>query len=333
MLEYPRFVAARRALWDEFEARLGAARKRPRQLQYEDLEQLALQYRRVMHDLALSAARFPGTGAAARLRRLALAGTHWLRHDGGDRRRSVGYFLTCAFPRAFRAHLPHLALAAAMFAATVTFGLVVALLQPAAGATLLGPERIAGLREGHLWTEALSSTVPPAYSSSFIATNNMSVAMLGWAGGALAGLGSLYVVMLNGFVLGAIVAVTMHYQMAPELLEFIAAHGPLEITLILVAAATGLGLGQALVVARDQPRWQLLREEAMRSLLVLIGCLPWFLLLGAVEAFISPSDLHSPAFKITVGLALEAAFLAFALNPKGASRSPAEASAETDHAN
>ncbi len=329
MLEYSRFIAARRALWDQFEARLGIARRRPRQLRYEDLEQLALSYRKVMHDHALSQARFPGTGAAARLRRLALAGTHWLRSDGGDQRRSPRYFLTQAFPRAFRAHLPHLALAVALFAATATFGLVVALLQPAAGATLLGPERIAGLREGHLWTETLSSTVPPAYSSSAIATNNMSVALLGWAGGALAGLGSLYVLMLNGFVLGAIVAATMHFSMAAELLEFIAAHGPLEITLILVAAATGLGLGQAMVVARDQPRWQLLREEAMQSLVVLIGCLPWFLLLGAVEAFISPSDLHSPAFKITVGLALEAAFLALALNPRGSTQNP---SAETDHA-
>jgi hypothetical protein len=37
------------------------------------------------HDHALAAARFPGTGAARRLQRLALEGTHWLRWERSDR--------------------------------------------------------------------------------------------------------------------------------------------------------------------------------------------------------------------------------------------------------
>jgi ABC-type maltose transport system permease subunit len=53
---------------------------------------------------------------------------------------------------------------------------------------------------------SLVSTVPPAVSSSGIATNNMSVAMAGWAGGAALGLGALYVILLNGFLLGLILA-------------------------------------------------------------------------------------------------------------------------------
>jgi len=322
-VRYPDFVALRRRLWDEFEARLTAARSRPRQLEHGDLETLAVQYRQVLHDHALTAARYPGTGAADRLRRLVLEGTHWLRRDRADRRWSPGHFIRYAFPRAFRRHGPQIGLAAALFLSTAAFGLVMTSVQPAIGTALLGVDRVEGLRDGHLWTESLTSAVPPSYSSSLIATNNMSVALAAWAGGALAGLGTLYVVVLNGYMLGSIVAVTVHYRMAPALLEFVAAHGPLEITLILVCAGAGLGVARALVVAQDRPRWTVVREQAAQSLVVLVGCLPWFLLLGAVEGFLSPSPDYPPTFKLAVGIALEALFLVVALRPDGAGKGAA----------
>ena len=58
-------------------------------------------------------------------------------------------------------------------------------------------------------------------SSSGIATNNLSVALTAWSGGMLAGLVPLYVVLLNGLMLGAILGVTLHYSMAGALLEFV----------------------------------------------------------------------------------------------------------------
>ena len=159
------------------------------------------------------------------------------------------------------------------------------------------------------------TTVPPAYSSSGIATNNLSVALTAWSGGLLAGIVPLYVVLLNGLMLGATVGVTLHYSMAGELLGFIAAHGPLELTLILVAAAAGLGLGRALVAAGDHPRSVALREAGRDSLAVLLGCLPWFVVLALVEVFVSPSPELPVAVKLILGLALEGLFLALALRP------------------
>ena len=157
--------------------------------------------------------------------------------------------------------------------------------------------------------------MPPAYASSGIATNNLSVALTAWSGGLLAGIGSLYAILLNGLMLGATFGVTLHYSMAGALLGFVAAHGPLEITLILVAAAAGLGLGRALVTAGDKPRSVALREAGRDSLAVLLGCLPWFVLLAVVEAFLSPSPQLPVALKLTLGLTLEGLFLFLALRP------------------
>jgi uncharacterized membrane protein SpoIIM required for sporulation len=107
----------------------------------------------------------------------------------------------------------------------------------------------------------------------------------------------------------------MHYSMQGELLAFISAHGPLEITLILVAAAAGLSIGRALVIAGDEPRGAALARAGRDSLHVLLGCLPWFVVLAVVEVLVSPSALPV-AFKLAIGLSLETLFLALALLPQ-----------------
>jgi uncharacterized membrane protein SpoIIM required for sporulation len=276
---------------------------------------MALHYRQVLHDHALAAARFPGTAAARRLQSLALEGTRRLTGEGRRRPAGLSSFFSRTFPRAFQRQLGLLGIAVALFLFAAVWGLTIAVLRPALGISLLGPTAVRGLEEGELWTKSLVTTVPPSVSSSGIATNNLSVALTAWSGGVLAGLVPLYVVLLNGLMLGAILGVTLHYSMAGALLVIISAHGLLELTLILVSAAAGLSVGRALVATADLPRALAVREAALSSLAVLLGCLPWFVILALVEVFISPSPAVPAGVKLTLGLALEGAFLALALRP------------------
>jgi uncharacterized membrane protein SpoIIM required for sporulation len=312
MMDYARFVRLRRPLWDAFEARLGGGRRhRPG---YGELEEMALSYRQVLHDHALAASRFPGTAAARRLRGLAVEGTRRLTGEARERHGILRFFGR-TFPRAFQRQLGLLGFALALFLFAALWGLALAILRPALGLSLLGPRAIRGLEEGHLWTESLVTTVPPALASSGIATNNMWVGLTTWSGGILAGLVPLYEILLNGVMLGTVFGVTLHYSMAGALLEFIAAHGPLEITLILVLAAAGLDIGRALVIAADRPRALLLRDAGRNALAVLLGCLPWFVVLGVVEAVVSPSPQLPVLLKLSLGLTLEGLFLFLALRP------------------
>jgi uncharacterized membrane protein SpoIIM required for sporulation len=312
-VDYARFVALRRPLWDSFEADVSTARK-DSDLTYAQIEDIALRYRQVLHDHALAADRFPGTAAARRLQALALEGTHRLT---GDRRQHAGLFrfFTRTFPRAFQRHLDVTGFAVLLFLLAAFWGLSIAVLRPALGVTMLGPDAVRGLEEGELWTSSLVTTMPPAVSSSGIATNNLSVALSAWSGGVLAGLVPLYVILLNGLMLGAIFGVTLHYSMAGELLEFISAHGPLELTLIVVCAAAGLAVGRSLVAAGDRPRALAVREAARDALIVLLGCLPWFVPLALTEVFISPAPQLPVSLKVTLGLALESLFLFMAFRP------------------
>ena len=311
-MDYARFVAQRKPLWDRFEEQLERARGRRRDLRrelgYEDVEELALRYRQLLQDHALARSRFPGTGAAQRLARLAVQGGTLLQ-QGEERRSSLVRFFFVRFPRAVLAHAPLIGLAVALFLLTALLGLAIAVFEPGVAVALLGPDTVEELGRGHLWTEALTTTLPPSYSSSAIATNNMSVAMTAWAGGVALGLGSLWVVLLNGFLLGAVFGVTARFDMAGELGEFVSAHGPLELTLILVCAAAGLSIGAALLRAGDLPRSVTVPRAATEAVVVLLGCLPWFVVLGIVEAFLSPSETLHPAWKALLGIALETCFL------------------------
>ncbi len=311
-MDYARFVRLRRPVWERFEAQLAADRKA---MTHADLEEMALCYRQVLHDHALSAARYPGTAAAQRLRGLAVEGTRRLAAGRTEGTGGLVGFFTRAFPRAFRRQLGLTGIALALFLLAAVWGLAITVLRPGLGIAFLGPRAVAGLAEGKLWTDSLVSAVPPAVSSSGIATNNISVALSAWSGGILAGIVPVYVSLLNGMLLGSILGLTLHYSMAGELLEFISAHGLLEISLILVAAGAGLNIGRAVLVSEDRPRSLAVREAARDALTVLLGCVPWFVVLALVEVLISPSPDLPASFKLAVGLSLETLFLALAALP------------------
>lgn len=313
-MDYARFMRLRRPLWDAFERQLKTTGQRLKGLGYGDLEEMALCYRQVLHDHALAGSRFPGTAAARRLQGLVLEGTRRLTGESGEGRAGLIRFFRVKFPRAFQRQLGATGVALSLFVLASLWGLALGILRPALGVTLLGPESIHGLEEGRLWTESLVTTVPPSVSSSGIATNNITVALTAWAGGVLAGFVPLYILLFNGLMLGALFGVTLHYEMAGPLLEFISAHGPLELTLIIVSAAAGLSIGRSLIAAGDQPRALAVRDASRDALTVLLGCVPWFVVLALVEVFISPRPLPV-TLKAILGLALESLFLAMAFRP------------------
>lgn len=315
-MSYVAFEAARRELCDAFEAGLDKARRDPRALQFDELESLSVAYRRVLHHQATANQRYPGTAIARRLARLAREGTHWLHRDTRTAGHGLARYFRHTMPNAFHHAVPLIGLTAGLFFVATLFGVCVTAVAPDFGARFLGPVAIDGLRDGTLWTESIFAVTPGAVASTKIATNNLTVALTAWAGGALAGVGALWVVLLNGVMLGSVITVTWHYGMGTALGAFIAAHGPLEISLILVSAAAGLDMGRALVVSSDVPRGLRWAEAGQRSLALLVGCLPWILILGFVEGFVSPSPMLAVSVKVAIGVLLVVGFVLTVARPR-----------------
>ncbi len=310
-MDYRRFVDLREPACAELEGLLARARSSPRALDYAELERLAFLYRQLLHDHSLAAARYSGTAMARRLRGLVLAATHVLHVDSGERLPSLRRFVLRTFPRTVRALAPTIAWMAALFLLGAVFGGTLTLVEPGLAGVFLPAEALEGLERGEIWTDSIFGVTPSSVISSFIAVNNLKVAIVAWAGGALAGIGALWITLFNGLMLGTVLAATARFGMQDPLLEFIAAHGPLELSLIVVSAAAGLHMGRALVVADDVPRGEWLRRAGLDALVVLLGCLPWILLLGFVEGYVSPSRDVPVAAKVLLGLLLEGTFVSW----------------------
>ena len=61
------------------------------------------------------------------------------------------------------------------------------------------------------------------------------------------GLGTFYIIATNGLMLGGIFAFTHQHGMAGELLKFVVAHGVVELSVICLAGAAGMMLGESLI--------------------------------------------------------------------------------------
>src|SRR4030095_10481403 len=66
------------------------------------------------------------------------------------------------------------------------------------------PALIATVERGELWTEGLLNVVPSSVLSLQVLTNNIVVSLFAFCAGFLFGLGTFYMVGLNGMMLGAI---------------------------------------------------------------------------------------------------------------------------------
>ena len=95
-----------------------------------------------------------------------------------------------------------------------------------------------------------------------IFTNNIQVTFLAFAGGILLGLGTLYVLIQNGIMLGAVAGLAIGAGNGRPFFELVVAHGVLELSCIAVAGAAGLRIASAIVDPGTRPRMDALRTEA-----------------------------------------------------------------------
>lgn len=312
-MRYEDFVARRTAAWDEFETGLDQLENAPSSTSHDDLERLSVDYRKMLHDQALAASRFEGTWAVTRLRRLSARANRLLQPQTPTKLKNpLGFFLR-TFPQNFQAIGGEIAACAALFAVSAVFGAALSALDAGVGTAFIGRSSVEGLARGEIWTDSLNDAA--AKGSAEIAVNNMRVAITAWGGGALAGFGAFYILFFNGFLLGAVMLLTSHFEMHGALLQFISAHGPLELSIIVVSAAAGVHVGRMLVATGNEPLGVRLPAAARRSAIVMLGCLPWLLVLGFVEGFVSPSPSIGHPTKVALGLLLLSLFLCSALLP------------------
>lgn len=149
-------------------------------------------------------------------------------------------------------------------------------------------EMIDGVERGRLWTEGLFNVVPSSLLSLGILSNNIAVSIFAFCAGVFFGLGTFYVVAMNGFMLGSIFAFTHQHGMAGELLKFVLAHGVVELSVICLAAAAGVMLGESLIRPTHSTRRESFQRAAAKTGRLLLLCALLLIVCGFIEGYLSP---------------------------------------------
>ena len=192
------------------------------------------------------------------------------------------------YPRVFRETLPLTVLAFAIFAVTGMAAWVITMHDPAFANRLLGPQMMETIERREMWTHSIVTVKPLA--SSGIMTNNLSVAFTTFALGITGGLGTIWMMVTNGLLIGVIGAATYQSGMALQLWSFVAPHGVLELPAIFIAGGAGLEIARGLLFPGLLPRRQSLTQAGGRAARLLLGTIPMLVIAGVIEGFFSPSD-------------------------------------------
>ncbi len=283
-----RFQRERAPCWADLDARVARARGRAERLGPEGVRALGALYREAAADLAFARRAFPGDPVVDRLERLVGAGRAAV-YQGSARRVSVWRFFSRGYWEAVREDPWALVLAWVLLLAPAVLAWVWAGDDPAAALGVV-PAMFQGAADPPVGGRGLVGGAAAAFSSQ-VFVNNVEVSFVAFAGGIAAGLGSAVVLLSNGLELGAVGGLAAGAGNLRSFVDLVTPHGVLELSCTVVAGAAGLRLGRPLVDPGSRRRREALVAEARRSVLIVLGTVPWLGVCGLVEGFADPAAL------------------------------------------
>ena len=278
------FMEVGQPRWEELDELASRAGRRVETLGAVDLRRFVDLYRATGADLAIARRLFANDPVVADLERRVVA-TRALLHDREGRREGLASFFGDTYWRLLAERSRPMALALLLLMVPGVLGAVWALADPTGVAGVLPPE--------FLWV-AEAQTTDQGYGTSgligfstTVMANNIRVTLLAFVLGISWGLLTGWVIVQNGLVLGAVAGLAIGAGNWQLLLAAVAAHGVIELSCIVIGGGTGLALARAMLRPGHRTRREALGEEARSAALIVLGTVPWLVLAGLVEGFVS----------------------------------------------
>jgi uncharacterized membrane protein SpoIIM required for sporulation len=303
------FIRVRETAWRELQAFLENARRQSLARVPLDLfRDGSARYRQAVADLAYARMCFPGHPVVKELEQLVSQGHSILYQAGRARSRNWSEFWLKIWPMRIHEATRPILIATAIFWTSAVVGFYLTAVNPVLEHFFVSPSMRAAIQAKRLWTSSLTSVAPAA--SSQIAANNINVSLLTWGLGLTFGIGTVWLLVFNGLLLGAIAAACMRAGMLLPLAEFVVAHGSLELPAIWISGGAGLLLAQAMIFPGRYARRVEIRKNGRSSVQIMVGIVPLLLFAAVIEGFVSPSNISGIA-KALLGFSVAAALLAF----------------------
>jgi len=287
-----------------------------------ELRDLGLLYRQAAADLS-AAREDPTAQHYARSLNLLLARAHNIIYAGKKSSPwKILEFYRSEYPRIFRRNLPLVVASLLLFVAGGVAGLLLTLTYPNFMHLLLGPGMMDSIERHEMWTDSVVSIKPLA--SSGIMTNNITVTFATFAYGITAGIGTVYMMVFNGLLIGVVGAACWLHGMSLSLWSFVAPHGVLELPAIFIAGGAGFRVAQGMLFPGLLPRRDSLARAGAEAARLVMGTAPILIVAGTIEGFISPSGIPW-AWKFTIAGVIGLIFFSYLFLTGRREKKPASA--------
>ncbi|NEP86179.1 MAG: stage II sporulation protein M [Okeania sp. SIO2C2] len=300
-----RWIKRREKNWQHLDSLLRQVEKKGlKSLPAAQIREMASLYRSVSADLARAKTHQVGNILEQDLQRLTTRGYTQI-YQGNQKQewRAVWEFCRWGFPAVVQKTWAYTAVATAFF---LVGGLVAWWYswQDPVFMSLIVPESlISQVRDRQeLWTGSIVGVEPMA--STNIMINNLRVSFSAVAGGISGGIYTVYLLVFNGLLIGAIGALVGQHNLAVPFWAFVFPHAALELPAIFLAGGAGLLIARAILFPGKYGRVDALKFYGFQAAQLVFGVVVLLVIAGIIEGFFSPSPLVPDIFKYIVGMGL-----------------------------
>ncbi|MFA0962019.1 stage II sporulation protein M [Roseivirga sp. BDSF3-8] len=120
-----------------------------------------------------------------------------------------------------------------------------------------------------------------------ITINNIAVSFNAFVRGIIFTVGAVYIIFSNGIMLGAFFTMFFQHGLLSDSLLVVLLHGTIELSAIVLAGGAGIVLGNSLLFPGTYSRVVSLKKGAKKGLKMIVGLIPFFIIAGFIESFIT----------------------------------------------
>jgi uncharacterized membrane protein SpoIIM required for sporulation len=311
------FESLYQAHWQNFERmleslapdyRLSRERREELALSPEEYAQFSRLYRKVCHYHTLAKERRYSSALVDRLSLLVVKGYQVQYRRQHRFTKALKDFFVRDFPRLIRQEWRYVVVAHLLLYVPAVVLFIAILSSPELVYTMMGPQQVENFEQMYDPANRVLGEARDSESNwmmfGYYINNNIGVSFRCFASGIVVGLGTIFFLVYNGLIFGAVAGHLTNMEFQETFWTFVIAHGSFELTAIAFSGAAGLKLGMGVLAPGNLTRGEALKRNGRIAIQIMFGVILMLVAAAFVEAFWSSNNSFSPQHKYFIGALL-----------------------------
>ena len=283
------FISTNQKTWSELEEIIKVFNyKSAKSADNDKLHRLFLLYQTASGHLSIARTRYGNTSTVEYLNSLVTRAHQIIYVSKPKKASKVFGFIFKDYPILLKKDFPLFLISAGVFLLSFLLSFLIVLLREDYALSFVPVEYAEAIRGSNGAAAAFNYSI----ASVAIFTNNIKVGIAAFALGITFGVGSVYVLVKNGMLLGALSAIAVNAGLGYSYWSLILPHGIPELFCIFVCGAAGLVMAKSMLFPGLNSRRKSFSQGGKKALLLFLGTIPLFILAGLTEGYFTPLPIE-----------------------------------------